>query len=260
MRELNLEPIQSLERAIQILNCFSFENTELSIDEIMQQTKLAKTTTYRLLWTLERNYLIQYNQKTNEYRLGTKLLEYGGIVLEHLDIRREAEPILLALHEETGHSVILAQPQSETIQYVLRFDSDEGLQPNNFVGRRRILHNGALGIILLAYMDEEFINKLLKAYPLEPHTPKTVTDQGVFLQRLKEIRVENVFIDEDETFIGYTAIAAPIFQGKNKAIASIAISGPSFKMEGERRIQLIEKIKKAAVKISMQMGQSLSKR
>jgi IclR family transcriptional regulator, KDG regulon repressor len=254
MRELNLEPIQSVERAIQILNCFSFEKTELPIDEIMKKTKLAKTTTYRLLWTLERNHLIQYNQKTNEYRLGSRLLEYGGVVLENLDIRREAEPIMLKLHEETGHSVILAQPQSESIQYVLRLDSDEGLQPNNFVGRRRVLHNGALGIVVLAFMDEDFILKLLKEFPLEPYTPKTVTDQRVFLQRLIEIRSNSVFVDVDETFIGYTAIATPIFQNENKVIASIGISGPSFKMEGERREQLIDKIKKAALEISIQMG------
>ncbi|MFC0560283.1 IclR family transcriptional regulator [Halalkalibacter alkalisediminis] len=258
MRDLNLEPIQSLERAIQILNCFSFEKTELSIDEIMKKTKLAKTTTYRLLWTLERNYLIQYNQKTNQYRLGTRLLEYGGIVLEHLDIRREAEPIMLKLYEETGHSVILAQPQSETIQYVLRFDSDEGLQPNNFVGRRRIIHNGALGIVLLAYMDEEFVQNLLQDFPLESFTPKTETDEQVFLKRLIKIRDNGFYVDEDETFIGYTAIAAPIFQGKKQVVASIGISGPTFKMEGDRREQLIEKIKKAALDISIEMGQSVS--
>ena len=116
MRELNIEPIRSVERAIQILNCFSFEKPVLTIEEIMFKTKLAKATTYRLLWTLERNNLIQYNQHTNEYRLGTKALEYGGIVLDNLDIRREAEPLLQELHEATGHSVILAAPQSETVQ------------------------------------------------------------------------------------------------------------------------------------------------
>ncbi|WP_017727561.1 IclR family transcriptional regulator [Halalkalibacterium ligniniphilum] len=256
MRELNLDPIRSVERAIQILNCFSFEKPVLSIDEIMEKTKLAKTTTYRLLWTMERNNVIQYDQMTNKYRLGTKALEYGGIVLENLDIRREAEPYLLHLHEVTGHSVILAQPQGETIQYLLRFDSDEGLQPNNFVGRRRILHNGALGIVLLAYMEEEFVQNLLERWPLEPLTPKTLTDHKKFLLRLREIRKNGHYIDEDETFFGYTAISAPIFSDKNKVIASIGISGPSFKTEGENRAYLIQLITKAASDISVRMGQT----
>ncbi|WP_102348708.1 IclR family transcriptional regulator [Bacillus sp. Marseille-P3661] len=254
MRELNIEPIRAVERAIQILNCFSFEKPALTIEEIMDKTKLAKATTYRLLWTLERNDLIQYDQSSNLYRLGNKPLEYGGIVLENLDIRRESEPYLLDLYEQTGHSVILATPHDETIQYLLRFDSDEGLQPNNFVGRRRIIHNGALGIVLLAYMDGQFVEELLEHYPLEPLTPKTVTDSTHFIKRLKDIRKNGYFVDIDQTFMGYTAIAAPIFNEKKQGIASIGISGASYKMEGERREELVKLVIDISMKISKRMG------
>ncbi|GAE26577.1 transcriptional regulator [Halalkalibacter wakoensis JCM 9140] len=257
MRELNLEPIQSVERAIHILNCFRYEKPELSIEEIMNKTKLAKTTTYRLLWTLERNYLIQYNQVTNRYRLGTGFLEYSGIVYEHLDIKRESEPYLQKLYEETGHSVILAQPQSETIQYLVRYDSEDGLQPNNYVGRKRILHNGAFGIVLLAQMDLTFVEALLEDYPLEERTPKTITDQTLFIERLAEIKENGYFVDVDETFVGYTAISAPIFNDRNQVIASVGISGPSFKIEGERRKQLIDQVKNTGIEISLQMGQKV---
>lgn len=255
MRELNLEPIQSVNRAIQILNCFSYEKSELSIEEIMSKTNLAKTTTYRLLWTLERNYLVQYNQVTNRYRLGTGLLEYSGIVLENLDIRREADPYLVKLHEDTGHSVILAQPQSEFIQYLVRYDSEDGLQPNNFVGRRRILHNGAFGIVLLAYMETSFVENLLEEFPLEARTPMTLTDKTKFIKRLQAIRKFGYFVDEDETFMGYTAISAPIFNGHNQVIASLGISGPSFKMVGGKREELIDMIMNVASIISLKMGQ-----
>ncbi|KHF40159.1 IclR family transcriptional regulator [Halalkalibacter okhensis] len=255
MRELNLEPIQSVERAIQILNCFSYEKSELTIEDIMSKTNLAKTTTYRLLWTLERNYLIEYNQVTNRYRLGTGILEYSGVVLENLDIRREADPYLVKLHEDTGHSVILAQPQSESIQYLVRYDSEDGLQPNNFVGRRRILHNGAFGIVLLAFMEMSFVEKLLETFPLEARTPKTLTDRTKFIKRLQDIREYGYFVDVDETFIGYTAISAPIFNGQKQVIASVGISGPSFKMEGGKREELIDSIMNVASTISLKMGQ-----
>lgn len=254
MRELNIEPIRAVERAIQILNCFSFEKPVLSIDEIMTKTKLAKATIYRLLWTLERNDLIQYDQSLNKYRLGNKPLEYGGIVLANLDIRREAEPYMQDLHEQTGHSIILAKQQDDSIQYLVRYDSDEGLLPTNFVGRRRTLHNGALGIVLLSYMDKDFVHDLLKRYPLEQHTPKTVVDESRFLERLNEIRDVGYYVDEDETFMGYTAIATPIFNEKNEAIAALAISGASFKMEGTRRKELTNLVKDVALKISKQMG------
>ncbi|MEC1722792.1 IclR family transcriptional regulator domain-containing protein [Schinkia azotoformans] len=160
------------------MNCFSFEKSVLSIDEIMAKTKLAKATIYRLLWTLERNDLVGYDQSLNKYRLGNKPLEYGGIVLANLDIRREADPYMQDLHEQTGYSIILATRQDESIQYLVRYDSDEGLMPTNFVGRRRTLHNGALGIVLLSYMDEEFVYDFLKRYPLEQHTCNIVISRS----------------------------------------------------------------------------------
>ena len=254
MRELNIEPIRSVERAIHILNCFTFEKPVLTIDEIMEKTGLAKATTYRLLWTLERNHLIQYHATSNVYQLGTKALEYGGIVLDNLDICKETEPYLHELHEATGHSFILATQQAETVQYLLRIHSDEGLQPNNTVGRRRILHHGALGIVLLAYTEEDFIDSLLDEYPLVAHTPKTITEKTSFKDRLKLIRESGYYVDIDETFVGYTAIAVPIYGEKAKVIASIGLSGPSFKIEGERRENLIKLMKETAQHISKKMG------
>ncbi len=254
MREIKIEAIRSVDRSIQILNCFSFEKPVLSIEELMEKTKLAKATIYRLLWTMERNDLIRYDQKTNEYRLGFKHLEYGGIVLENLDIRREAEPYLMELHERSGHSAILAVPQGEMIQYLLRYDSNEGLQPNNFIGRRRILHNGALGIVLLAYESADFVKQLLEQHPLEALTPKTLLDPERFFRRLEEIRQKDYYVDVDETFIGYTAIAAPVFREQNKAIAAIGVSGASYLMEGKKREQLIHLISETVKKISIRMG------
>ena len=254
MRELNVKSVRAVERAIQILNCFSFDRPDLTIEEIIEKTKLAKATAYRLLWTLERNGLIHYDPKENTYRLGYKSLEYGGIVLENLDIRREAAPYLLELHDKSKHSAVLAVPQEDTIQYLLRHDSDEGFQPRNFVGRRRVLHNGAFGIVLLAYKDEDFVNRLLDKHPLEQLTPNTLTDREKFIERLREIRKKGYFIDVGGHFLGFTAIAAPVFNSTEEAIAAVGISGPSFKMEGDMEPMLVRLVKDTAKKISLRMG------
>jgi IclR family KDG regulon transcriptional repressor len=254
MRELQVDSVRAVERAIQIMNCFSFERPELSIGDIIEKTKLAKATAYRLLWTLEQNGLIQYDPKENTYRLGYKSLEYGGIVLENLDIRREAGPYLQQLKERTGHSTVLAVPQGETIQYLMRYDSDEDFQPRNFIGRRRILHNGAFGIVMLAYMEPGFVNDFLERYPLEALTPNTVTDKDRFVRRLQEIRNNGFFVDSGETFMGFTAIAAPVFDGRENVIAAVGMSGPSFKIEGEDRAEFIHQTVTTAMKISRRMG------
>ncbi len=254
MRELNIEPIRSVERALQILNCFTFEQPNVSIDDIMKKTGLAKATAYRLLWTMERSGMISYDQLSGKYRLGYKALEYGGIVIHHLDIRREADPYLISLHERLGYSVILAVRQDDTVQYLLRYDSNEGLQPTNYVGRRRVLHHGAFGILLMAYTDSAFIEKVLENHPLEPLTPYTLTDKQRFLERLDRIRSNGYYVDEEETFVGHTAIAMPIFGSREEVIATIGVSAPSYKVMGDNRKLVLQELRTVAAAISRRMG------
>src|SRR5690606_29753373 len=226
MRKINIQPIRSVEKAISILNCFSFERSKLSIDEVMKRTGLAKATEDHMLWTLEINGLLHYDPKENNYRLGYKMMEYGGIVLENLDIRREAEPYLQELFEATGHTVLLVVRQFDTLQYLLRFDSDEGFQPQSYVGRRRVLHYGAMGTVLMAYLPRKEAEELLEKYPLEQHTPYTLLDLEAYFKRLDEIRQQGYFVDVDETFVGFTAIAVPIYDSTGQAVAVVGIAGP----------------------------------
>lgn len=254
MRNINVQPIQSIERAISILNCFSFERSRLTIDEIVARTGLSKATVYRMLWTMEKNGLIQYDSRQNIYRLGYKMMEYGGIVLENLDIRREAEPFLQKLHEETQHTVLLVSRQHDTLQYLLRFDSDEGFQPQSYVGRRRVLHYGAMGTVLMAYLPRKEAEELLEKYPLEQHTPYTLLDLEAYFKRLDEIRQQGYFVDVDETFVGFTAIAVPIYDSTGQAVAVVGIAGPSYKIVGSIRQKMIAMAKKTAQEISKRLG------
>ena len=78
---------RSIERALDILECFSERNTELRIADICKMVGLSKSTTHRTMATLEnRGYLIQ-NQETGKYRLGVKTLAAGKAFLAGLDFR-----------------------------------------------------------------------------------------------------------------------------------------------------------------------------
>jgi DNA-binding IclR family transcriptional regulator len=254
MRNLKIEPVRVAQRIIKILNCYNFDQVSLSIDEIVQMTGLAKATVYRLLWTLEKENLIIYDQKENKYRLGYKFLEYGSIVLNNIDIRKEAEPILSEIHKELGHNVMLAIRQNDQIQYLLNFESPDGLQTKSYPGRRRILHYGALGTVFMAHIPLEEAKDILKRAPLEKRTPYTLIDEEKYLERLQKVRSQGYFIDVDETFVGFSAIAFPVFGNNREVIAVIGIAGPSFQMENEKRDYILKVMKNAANELSNRMG------
>jgi len=72
--------VQVLDRALDILDCFTFSNREMTLAEIVRKTGLNKTTTKRILSNLTRRKYLQQDQKTKKYRLGLRLFELGGIV------------------------------------------------------------------------------------------------------------------------------------------------------------------------------------
>ncbi|WP_079527404.1 IclR family transcriptional regulator [Halobacillus hunanensis] len=254
MREINVTPLQTVERAIKILDCFSFDTYLLTIDELVKKTGLAKATTYRLLWTLEKNGLITYDSRENAYKLGYKMLSYGGIVMEKLDIRQEAEPYLKELHRETGFQVMLAEKHRNHIQYILSYNSEDDFEPGSYVGKQRLLHFGALGILFMAYSSENEVNEFLSEYPIVEHTPYTVTDKGKFLKRLNQISHQGYHVDHEETYFGITSIAVPVYDSSSNIVAAMAIAAPSFKLTGDMLDQSIERTKVIAGNISRKLG------
>ncbi|MED4782870.1 IclR family transcriptional regulator [Brevibacillus choshinensis] len=239
---------------MKILHCFSFEQPHLSIEDIVEKTSYPKSTVYRLLVTLEKSGLIQYDTRDNLYRLGYKFLEFGGIVHENLDIKREAEPILSELHKATNYTVLLGVRQRDVIQYVLSFDSKDEFLSRSYVGRSRDLHYGALGIVLMSYMPEQEVKEVLRHSPLVKRTPYSLMDEDKLYERLKQVREQGFYVDIDETFVGFTAIAVPIFRRNGEIHDAIGIAAAGFKLEGENQAKIISLIKEAAEQISQRLG------
>ena len=69
MRDVNVKLNQSLEKAIRILDCFSFDTQYQTIDNICKLVKMPKPTVYRLLYTMETLGLIHYNREDSTYCL-----------------------------------------------------------------------------------------------------------------------------------------------------------------------------------------------
>jgi DNA-binding IclR family transcriptional regulator len=254
MRDVNMKSVRAIDRAIDLLNVFSVDHPELTIDEIISKTKLPKTTAYRILYTLELRGLIQYNQKKQNYRLGLKLLEYAGTLTTFLDVRHEAEDILIKLQTNTKQTVFMAVIEQETFVYVFLRENPVGFKYSSYIGLRRPKNFGVLGQVIMAYMSENELERLLKKYPLTKMTSKTVTDLVTLRSRFKKITEERVYVDMEETYDGGIAIGAPIFDSEGKLIAALAIAGTAVQLNNERLESAKLMVKEAAAQISSKMG------
>lgn len=215
--------VQALERALDILRCFTFETRELSLAQIAERTGLNKTTAKRLAANLQARGFLRQEQRTKRYRLGLVLFELGGIVYSSFSVRDAARPHMEALHEKTGATVLLGVMMDDQLVYIDNCESYGVVHVSPRIGSRKPLHHGMLGMILMAYLDGEETARILEKQPLQAHTPYSLTDKHAFLLQLEKIRAQGYVLEKEEAYEGVVGIAAPIRDYSRKVVAALGV-------------------------------------
>ena len=247
--------VQALERALDILDCFSFQNRELRLSEIVKITGLNKTTVKRLVSNLELRGYLQHDPQSRTYQLGMRLFELGGIVFSSFSLRRAAALPMNNLQNQTGATVLLGVQIDDQLVYIDKREGDGMLRISSDVGWRRPLHYGMLGMVLMASLDAKTAIKILGQHPLQPHTPHSITDQDAFSLRLEQIRDQGYVLEKEEAVEGVMGIAAPIRDYTRQVTAALGIAVPL----GQRILNkdanhMVDLVKKTCETISSDLG------
>ena len=216
--------VQSVDRAMDILDCFSFTRKELTRNEIVQKTGLNRTTAMRLLSHLESREYLKFDDQDKVYRLGNKLLELGGIVISSISLRTIAAPYLTRLRNDIGHTILLGVRIEDDLVYVDKRDGKGVMVTTSEIGRRRPLHFGMLGMVLMAYLPGTEQERLLAKAPLMAYTSKSITHNDNFLRELAEIRKKGYYVGKEDVFEGVGGISAPIRDHRGEVVAALGFT------------------------------------
>ncbi|BBO85964.1 IclR family transcriptional regulator [Desulfosarcina ovata subsp. sediminis] len=252
---------RSLERALQILCSFTKERQALGLKEISLATALSKSTVYRLCVTLVQFDFLQYDEKKGKYSLGLKLFDLGGIVFSSFSLRKAADAHLTQLQESTGESVFLGVLRDDFLMYLDKRDSDDNpIRFRTDIGTVRQPYFGMMGQVLLSFLDETEVDRILKKRPLKPITGKSISTREDLHKRLDVIRTQGFAFEVGEVIDGVGGIAAPIFNYEGKVIAAVGIRFIHSSANEERAENLIELVGKTAKSISADLGYLKGKR
>src|SRR5574337_310665 len=143
--------VQSVDRALDVLESFDYQTGELGVTELAEKLHLPKNNIFRLLATLEVRGYIEQDKKTANYRLGIKPFEVANVFLHHLGFRRQARPIIEELVDQCDETAYLAVLDGSEVIYVLVQDTTQMVRVASFPGRRLPVHCTAAGKAQLAY-------------------------------------------------------------------------------------------------------------
>ncbi len=249
--------VQTIERSAAILDVLGQNPHGISLRDLSARINLPKGTTHRLLSSLSHFGYVRQDLKTKNYFLGFKLVDLGNLLLNQLDLRKEAEPFLRELAEKTKETVHLVILDQNEIVYIDKVETDHnpsGLRMASRVGLRNPPHSCAVGKVLLADLPEEDLNLFLKRGNLMKRTENTITDPARLREHLNRVKKQGYAIDDEENEKGIRCVAAPIRDGTGRAIAAVSISGPAFKVT-KRAIQ--ENLKKEVMNTALQISHRL---
>ena len=246
--------IQSVIRALKILQCFRGNNEEMGISEISDCINLSKSTTYGLVNTLKATGFLEQNMNNKKYRLGIELFELGNLVQSRMDLRDEARPFCKKLSEKYNTTVHLAVFHEGDVIYVDKLINNDLQIVSSQVGMRTPMYCTGVGKGILAYLGDGYLEKYIFSRPLKKLTNNTITTREELVEELKNVREKGYAVDDEEIEMGLRCIAAPIFNNKDYPIAAISISASYRKIQDDMIDTTAKDVKYFAQKISERMG------
>lgn len=245
--------IQSVDRALTILEYFSKDRPEVGVSDIARGLHLNKSTTFGLLCTLERRGYVEQNPDNGRYRLGLKTLDLGNVKLAGFDVAGVAHPILSGLVERLGETAHLAIYDRGEVVYIDKVEADNTLKISSFIGKRNPSYCTGVGKCLLAFQPESEIERVI-GNGLVARTKKTIVDPEAFKRELVRIRAEDRARDDEEFAEGLICSASPLRDSGGFVCAAISVSAPTIRSDPSRVAFVDQAVSEAARAISRALG------
>lgn len=220
--------VDAVDRALSILSCFNAKDGKLTLTEIASRTGLYKSTTLRLIESLENaGFLIRSD--TRGYTLGAELMRLGSLYSGQFKLEDRIRPVLIRLVEETGESASFFLQEGSHRVCLYREDSQHPIRDHIREGDLLALDKGAAGHVLTDCIgkSDDVLRRLLISMPYTSYGER-----------------------DAET----AAVAAPVFGMNNALLGAISVSGPRSRFSPERSADHKLALRRRAADLSGSLG------
>jgi IclR family transcriptional regulator, pca regulon regulatory protein len=247
--------VNSVEKALRVLNAFDGTRRRLSLTQIAEATRLDLSAAQRFVYTLLRLGYLRKDEGSRHYALSPKTLEPARRYLQSSELVERAMPYLLHLHQSCGETANLTLLDGEDIVYISRFLSRNLFNVDVVVGTRLPAYCTAPGLAMLAVLDPAEAEAILRRSDRRAFTSHTVTDIGQILARLEAIRRDGFALAHQEVFHGDISVAAAVVDAAGRPEGAINLASSTTRWSlTEARKTYARMVVAAAAAISSKRG------
>jgi IclR family transcriptional regulator, KDG regulon repressor len=234
--------------AIRTIEIFDDGSTHLSLQEVSQRSGVSKSSTFRILRTLEGLGYVARDPDTRLYRLGLRVLEIANRVRSAHNVVTVARPHMRQLQHRYLETVNLAAWQGKDVYYVEILESQQPFRMTAVAGSRAPLHATAVGKAIASSLPAKGLAAMLAGERLQRFTDNTITSRAELAEVLAVVRRQGYALDDEEAEPGASCVAVPIFSGEEHATHALSVSGPTHRIRTQRR-SIIRDLRQAAAAI-----------
>jgi DNA-binding IclR family transcriptional regulator len=144
--------------------------------------------------------------------------------------------------------------------YLERVECHWSLRVHLQAGSRVPAHCTSGGKVMLAHLDERARKTLFRNVKPKAFTPHTITDTDALESELAAIQERGYAVNDQEFTVGVVGVAVPIRSRQGRLLAALALHGPSPRLDIERAIGLVPRLKQAATLLARAWEEGVSSR
>jgi len=222
------------------------------IEDVATRVGLTRSNTHRTLQTLIHAGYVERDPVEGGFRGTLKMFALGVRQLGQMDVRKIAPPYMSTLAKETGESIHLSVLDGADVIYIDKIDSVQPIRAYSMVGGRAPAHAVATGKALLAAQNPSYLETL--AAQLPRFTSATIVDRDALkIELAKAVRV-GYAVNRGEWREGVGGLAATVFNGFDRPVAALGISGPLDRLSVARMKELAPRVIEVAAQLSKALG------
>lgn len=219
-------PLQTVDRALQILLSFSDSRTDWGVTELAEAFELNPSTSQRLLAALASRGFLTADPYSRRYSLGPALWHMAALWERGGGLARLAEQVIAELAAATGRTATFTVPDGFYVRCIAAVDGLSGpVRSHPLVGDLYPAHAGATSRAYFAFLDPLVRRNMLAGRPFARYTEITEVDEDALEVLLRETYKAGWAYSEGEYDATTRAIAVPVRIG-TKPIGSLTLVEP----------------------------------
>ena len=193
--------VQSLSRALKLLNALSYYTQGLSLSEVASEVGLPNSTAHRLLTTLQNERYVRFDNERSVWMIGVQAFRVGSTFVRSRALVSIARPYMRRLMDQAGETVNLGIFDRGEVVYLAQVETQKMMRAIAGPGGRAPLHCSGIGKALLAYMSNEDRERVLASLQWHRETANTLMSPEAIKAELPSVEQGNYAVDDEENDI-----------------------------------------------------------